>query len=59
MLFLGISRARIVLDALSILSQNYLKEVRYAALRKRVWYRVFDRVERGIVNLTIGVVERV
>ena len=38
---------------------NYLKTVRYAALRRRVWYRVLDRVERGIFNLTIDVVEKV
>ena len=42
-----------------MVSRDYLKEVRYAALRKRVWYRVLDRVERGIFNLTISVVERV
>ena len=44
---------------MSILSQKYLKEVRYAALRKRVWYRALDRVERGIIDLTICVVEKV
>ena len=44
---------------MSIVSRNYLKTVRYAALRKRVWYRVLDRVERGIIDLTIVYVEKV
>ena len=44
---------------MSIITQDYLRTVRYAALRKRVWYRVLDRVERGIVNLTIVFVEKV
>ena len=43
---------------MSILSQNYLRGVRLAALRKRTWYRVLDRVEQGIIDLTIGVVEK-
>ncbi len=29
------------------------------ALRKRVWFRVLDRVERGLVDLTIRWVDRV
>ena len=49
----------IVLVTVNIISQNYLRTVRLAALRKRVWYRVLDRVERGIVNLTIEVVVKV
>ena len=49
----------IVLVTVNIISQDYLRTVRLAALRKRVWYRVLDRVERGIVNLTIDVVMKV
>ena len=43
----------------NIISQDYLRKVRLAALRKRVWYSVLDRVERGIFNLTINVVKKV
>lgn len=42
-----------------VLSKEFLREVRYKALRKRVWYKALDRIERGMVNLTISVVERV
>lgn len=31
---------------------SFLNKVRREALRKRVWYRVLNPVERGIVNLT-------
>ena len=33
--------------------------IRAKALRQRVWYKTLDSLERGIVNLTIGIVERV
>jgi hypothetical protein len=49
----------IVVVTVNVLSQKYLETVRRTALRKRVWYRVLDRVERGIVNLTIGIIEKV
>jgi hypothetical protein len=42
-----------------IISQEYLRKVRSTAVRKRVWFRVLDRVERGIFNLTISYVEKV
>ena len=42
-----------------MLSKELLREVRGIALRKRVWYRALDEIERGIVNLTISVVESV
>ncbi len=44
---------------MSSFSGDFLRSVRLAALRRRVWYRVLDRVERGIVDLTIGFVEKV
>jgi hypothetical protein len=44
---------------MNIISQEYLRKVRSTAVRKRVWFRVLDRVERGIFNLTIDVVEKV
>jgi len=42
-----------------VVSREQLREVRGAALRRRVWYKVLDDLERGIVNLTICVVESV
>ena len=44
---------------MNIFSQDYLRTVRSIAVRKRVWFRVLDRVERGIVDLTIVFVEKV
>jgi hypothetical protein len=41
------------------MSMDVLREARGTALRRRVWYRVLDGIERGIVNLTISVVEGV
>ncbi len=38
---------------------SYLKGVRGCALRKRVWYKTLDKLERGIVDLTIDLVESV
>ena len=40
-------------------SPVFLRTVRYQALRKRVWYRAIDDLERGIINLTVRVVEDV
>lgn len=37
-------------------STEQLREVRGAALRRRVWYKALDGIERGIMNLTISVV---
>jgi hypothetical protein len=42
-----------------ILSAEHLRAFRALALRKRVWYRTLDGLERGIVNLTIKLVKRV
>jgi len=41
-----------------IQSVDHLREVRGLALRKRVWYRALNSLERGIVNLTIKLVDR-
>ena len=43
----------------NLFTKSFLRGVRSEALRKRVWYRVLDRVERGIFNLTCGIVDRV
>jgi hypothetical protein len=44
---------------LTFITADYLREVRCAALRKRTWYRALDRLERGIVNLSIKLVDAV
>lgn len=41
------------------MSKEQLREVRSTALRRRVWYKALDGIERGIINLTISVVEGV
>ena len=38
---------------------QYLTSVKRKALRKGVWYSSLDRVERGIINLTAHIVDRV
>ena len=43
----------------NMFTKSFLRGVRCEALRKRVWYRVLDGVERGIFNLTIGIVDSV
>ncbi|MFB0543628.1 MAG: hypothetical protein ACETVR_02490 [Candidatus Bathyarchaeia archaeon] len=40
-------------------TRSFLVGVRRKALRRRVWWRALDRVERAIVDLTIRVVDRV
>ena len=42
-----------------VISAEHLRDIRASALRKRVWYKALDGIERNIVNLTISVVERV
>ena len=44
---------------MSVNSLDFLRTVRYQAYRKRVWYRAIDDLERGILNLTVRVVEDV
>ena len=41
------------------MTREWLGLVKGRALRKRVWYRVLDRLERGIVDLTIRCVDEV
>ena len=36
-----------------------LRGLRLRAVRRGVWYRVLDRVERGIISLTVDIVDRV
>ena len=44
---------------MNILTPDFLRAVRRDALRRRTWHKVLDRMERGIVNLTIRYVERI
>ncbi len=43
----------------STLSVNELLRIKIFALRRRVWYRVLSRVERGVLDLTIRYIEAV
>ena len=40
-------------------TRDFLISVKRKALRKRVWYRSLDGIERGILSLAARVVERV
>jgi hypothetical protein len=42
-----------------LFTRLFLNDVRQKAMRKRVWYRAIDRLERGIFNLTTQIVDRV
>jgi hypothetical protein len=44
---------------LTFITADYLRDIRAVALRKRIWYRALDRLERGIVNLSIKLVDAV
>ncbi len=41
------------------LTKRVLLDLRTRSLRKRVWYRSLDRIERGLVDLTIRWVDNV
>ena len=43
----------------TMLTNRFLRHLKERALRKGVWFKVLDRVDRGIFNLTIEIVERV
>ncbi len=42
-----------------MLTSRFLQEKRREAMRRGVWFRALDRVERGIMSLAARVVERV
>jgi hypothetical protein len=44
---------------LSIITPDFLRQIRREAIRRRAWFKVLDGLERGIVNLTIGYVDEV
>jgi len=41
------------------LTKRVLLDLRTRSLRKRVWYRALDRIERGLVDLTIRWVDNI
>jgi hypothetical protein len=53
----AILKSRIMLG--DIISVGRLVEVKRAALRRGVWFRALDRVERGVLDLTIRCVDRI
>jgi len=40
-------------------TSSFLSDMRRKALRKGVWYKALDALERGILSLTSRVIERV
>ena len=42
-----------------VFTSSFLVGLRHRALRKRIWFRVLDRAERGILMLASRVVDRV
>ena len=50
-------RSRIMLG--DIISVGRLVEVKRVALRRGVWFRALDRVERGVLDLIIRCVDRI
>ena len=42
-----------------LMTGEWLESVRRRALRKRVWFKVLTKLERGLVNLTIRCVDEV
>jgi len=43
----------------NMLDNCFLRKIRNDAYRKRVWYKVLDQTERGIMNLTVQIVDNV
>ena len=41
------------------LTRRVLVDIRTRSLRRRVWYRVLNRIERGLVDLTIRWVDKI
>ncbi|MEM1542699.1 MAG: hypothetical protein QXF59_04790 [Candidatus Bathyarchaeia archaeon] len=41
-----------------ILDSKYLSRLRSEAIRRRVWFRALSRLERGLINLVVKVVDR-
>lgn len=44
---------------ITMFTRSFLVEMRRKALKRRVWFKALDRVERGILSLAARVVDRV
>ena len=44
---------------IAMFTRGFLVEMRRKAIHRRVWFKVLDRVERGILSLAVRVVEQV
>jgi hypothetical protein len=42
-----------------MLTREYLAEIRYQALRKRIWYKTLDDIERSIFSLSVTVCNKI
>lgn len=42
-----------------MLTNQFLRYLKERAIRKGVWFKVLDRIDRSIYNLTLKIVERV
>ena len=43
----------------NMFTKGFLSEVRRQALRRRVWYRALDSVERGILSISANIIDSV
>jgi hypothetical protein len=46
-------------DPVGLYTREFLVEIRRKALRRGVWFKALDRVERGILSLTAKIVDKV
>ena len=44
---------------IAMFTRGFLYKMRQKAFHRRVWYKALDRVERGILSLTVRIVDRV
>ena len=40
-------------------TKEFLQEVRHKAIRKKVWFSALDSLERGILNITLTIIDNV
>ena len=53
----GLGKFNLGLSSPGLMTRGWLESVKGRALRKRVWFRVCNRLERGILDLTIRCVD--
>jgi len=49
----------VILEGLMMYTKNFLLALRRRTLRRGLWYRTLDSLDRGIYNLTCAIVDRV